>query len=151
MNFTANTNVLQKKFNYRIYLLQKLRNLNVNKDILQTFYRSFIESILTFSCMCWYGSLTMADKKRVDKVLNVCSKIVSESQASLSELYEHRCVQKAKSIMSDTTHVLSNKFVQKESNCRSGCKYVLPRYKKSRTTKSFIPMAIGVLYNYECH
>ena len=49
LNFDQNTALIQKKCHSRMYLLQKLRNLNVNPSVLQMFYRAFIESVLTFS------------------------------------------------------------------------------------------------------
>ena len=44
LNFDNNANYDNKKCQSRIYLLQKLRELNVNKSVLQLLYRSFIES-----------------------------------------------------------------------------------------------------------
>ena len=110
LNFSSNTKLLQKKCQTRIHLLQKLRNLDVNTLVLKTFYRSFIESILTFSFICWYACLSMEDKKKVDRVVNICSKIVGESQESLSVLYQKRCLQKSMSIISNETHSLNRLF-----------------------------------------
>ena len=141
LNFNANTFYLHKKCQSRIYLLQNLRNLNVNSYVLKTFYRSFIESILTFSFMCWYACLTMDDKKKVDRVVRVCGKIVGESQVSLSELYKKRCVQKANTIISDSNHVLAQNFVL----LPSGKRFREPLYRLKRTKNSFIPQVIKFL------
>ena len=141
LNFSSNTKCLHKKCQSRIYLLQKLRNLDVNTFILKTFYRSFIESILTFSFICWYTSLSMEDKKKVDRVVNVCGKIVGESQESLSVLYQKRCLQKAKCIISDDTHALNPKF----DLLPSGRRYREPFFRLKRTKNSFIPQAVKLL------
>ena len=130
-----------KKCQSRIYLLQKLRNLNVNSYVLKTFYKSFIESILTFSFMCWYACLTMDDKKKVDRVVRVCGKIVGESHVSLSELCKKRCVQKANTIISDSNHVLAQNFVL----LPSGKRFREPLYRLKRTKNSFIPQVIKFL------
>ena len=55
LNFDQNTALIQKKCHSRMYLLQKLRNLNLNPSVLQMFYRAFIESVLTssFLGMVW--------------------------------------------------------------------------------------------------
>ena len=141
LNFSSNTKCLHKKCQSRIYLLQKLRNLDVNTFILKTFYRSFIESILTFSFICWYTSLSMEDKKKVDRVVNVCGKIVGESQESLSVLYQKRCLQKAKCITSDDTNALNPKF----DLLPSGRRYREPFFRLKRTKNSFIPQAVKLL------
>ena len=68
-------------------------------------------------------------------------KIIGERQESLNVLYERRCVQKGKAIMSDSKHVLVDFFEVlpsgrriKESKCRT-----------TRTKKSFVPQAIRLL------
>ena len=141
LNFSANTKVLQKKCQSRIYLLQKLRNLDVSTYVLKTFYRSFIESILTFSFLCWFSGLSMDDKKKVNRVVNVCCKIVGESQESLNSLYQKRCLQKAENILSDDTHVLNSKF----ELLPSGRRFREPLYRLKRTKNSFIPQVIKIL------
>ena len=141
LNFNANTNYLHKKCQSRIYLLQKLRNLNVNSYVMKTFYRSFIESILTFSFISWYSCLTMDDRKKVDRVVRVCGKIVGENQESLSDLYKRRCVQKAKSIITDSNHVLAHNF----ELLPSGRRYREPFYRLKRTKNTFIPQVIKFL------
>ena len=107
LNFDQNTALIQKKCHSRMYLLEKLRNLNVNPSVLQMFYRAFIESVLTFSFLGWFGSLSVKNKTVLARVVNVCSKIVGERQASLNELYESRAVRKGRKIAGDSAHVLA--------------------------------------------
>ena len=52
----------------------------------------------------------MDDRKKVDRVVRICGKIVGENPESLSDLYKKRCLQKAKTIISDDKHVLACKF-----------------------------------------
>ena len=85
LNFDQNTALIQEKYHSRMYLLQKLRNPSANPSVLQMFYRAFIESVLTFSFFGWFGSLSVKNKTVLARVVNVCSKIVGERQASLSE------------------------------------------------------------------
>jgi hypothetical protein len=106
----SNTLSIHKKCQSRIYLLQKLKKLGVNSRILQTFYTSFIESVLTFSFICWYGSLCVRSKGVLDRVVNVCGKIVGVQQQSLSVLYERRVTRKASNICTDRSHVLAHHF-----------------------------------------
>ena len=106
-----------------MYLLQKLRNLNVNPSVLKMFYRAFIESVLTFSFLGWFGSLSVKNKTVLARVVNVCSKIVGERQASLSELYERHAVLKGRKIAGDSAHVLARHY----ELLPSGRRYRMPR------------------------
>ena len=125
-----------------MYLLQKLRNLNVNPSVLQMFYRAFIESVSTFSFLGWFGSLSVKNKTVLARVVNVCSKIVGERQASLSELYERRAVRKGRKIAGDSTHVLARHYVL----LPSGRRYRIPKTRTLRAKNSFVPRSI-VLWN----
>ena len=62
--------------------------------VLRTFYRSCIESVLTFSFLCWFGGLNVKSKNVLNKVVNVCGKVVGERQEHLSQLYERRVVRR---------------------------------------------------------
>ena len=58
-----NTDDICSKGQQRVFFLRKLNQFNVNKSLMDKFYRSFIESILTFSMVCWYGNLNEKTKK----------------------------------------------------------------------------------------
>ena len=49
----------------------------------------------------------MNNKNVLARVVNACSKIMSEKQASLNELYESRAVRKGRKIAGDSAHVLT--------------------------------------------
>ena len=87
-----------------------LRSLNVSAAVLRTFYRSSIESVLTFSFLCWFGGLNVKSKNILNKVVNVCGKAVCERREQLSQLYERRVVRKARVIIDDNNHVLMSFF-----------------------------------------
>ena len=80
-------NFIHKRCQPRIFCLQKLRSLNVSAAVLRTFYQSCIESVLTFSFLCWFGDLNVKSKNVLNKVVNVCGKVVGERQEQLSQLY----------------------------------------------------------------
>ena len=52
----------------------------------------------------------MSDKKKVDRIVNVCNKIIGEQQESLNVVYERKCLQKGKAIMSDSKQALVDFF-----------------------------------------
>ena len=141
LNFDANTKSIQKKCNSRVYCLQKLRSLNVNSTVLKNFYRCFIESVLTFGFLCWFEGLSVKNKNVLNRVVNVCGKVVGESQESLGALYESRVARKAKAIVRDSSHILAQHY----QLLPSGRRFRVPKLSTVRAKKSFIPTSIQIL------
>ena len=141
LTFAVNTDRIHKKCQSRIFCLQKLRSLHVDAKVLQAFYRCFIESLLCFSFLCWYGSLSVKCKNVLNRVVNVCSKVVGERQMSMNELYERRVRKKARAIANDSSHVL----VQHYERLPSGRRLRAFKTKTCRMKNSFIPMSISFL------
>ena len=57
--------------------------------------------------MCWFGGLNAKSKNVLNKVVNVCGKVVGERQERLSQLYERHVVRKARVIVDDNSHVFA--------------------------------------------
>ena len=115
----------------------------MNGTVLQGFYKCFIESVLTFSFICWYGSLSVKIKNVLDKVVNVFSKIIGVKQKSRNALYERRAIRKAQALTADKSHGLSKYF----ELLPSGRRYRTPSCRTLRTKNSFIPHSIFLLNN----
>jgi len=141
LSFTANTDLINKKCQSRIYCLQKLRNIHISPKILENFYHCFIESILTFCFTCWYGNLSVRNKNVLNRSVNVCSKIVNVTQKSLNELYEHRVRMKSGKIVIDHSHPLSKYY----ELLPSGKRYRFPKCRTLRTRNSFIHKSIELM------
>ena len=107
-------------------------------NILQSFYRCVIESVITFSFLCWFGSQSLRNKNVLGRVVNICSKVVGAKQVSLNELYECRVVRKARRIVNDSSHVLAQHF----ELLPSGRRFRVPKFKTLRTKNSFVPRSI---------
>ena len=52
----------------------------------------------------------MKSKNVLNKVVNVCGKVVGERQEHLSQLYEGHVVQKARMIVDDNSHVIAKHY-----------------------------------------
>uniref|UniRef100_A0A1A8BSL2 Reverse transcriptase domain-containing protein n=1 Tax=Nothobranchius kadleci TaxID=1051664 RepID=A0A1A8BSL2_NOTKA len=76
LKFASNTEDILRKCQQRLYLLRKLNSFGVRKDILLTFYYSFIESIITFSIPCWFYSVSLQYRNRLQSTVKVCSRII---------------------------------------------------------------------------
>ena len=141
LTFTANVNAVNKKCQSRIYCLQKLKSLNINANVLQGFYRCFVQSVLTFSFICWFGSLSIKNKNVLNRIVNVCSKIVGVKQEGLTVLYERRVKGKAGVIASDKSHGLCRFY----ELLPSGRRYRAPKSRTLRSRNSFIPSSISLM------
>ena len=52
----------------------------------------------------------MKSKNVLNKVVNVCGKVVGQRQEHLSQLYERRVVRKASVIVDNNSHVLAEHY-----------------------------------------
>ncbi len=89
-----------------MYVLRKLNSFCVQKKILRTFYTTFIESVLSFSFLCWYSSLSLRNKNRLQTLVRTCSKIIGVPLRSLAEFYKQQMLRKTRSITGDDSHPL---------------------------------------------
>ena len=138
---SISTDSISKRANQRIYLLRKLNSFGVCRKILCTFYQSFIESLLTYSFICWFGGITVKDKKCLNDIVRVCCKITGVQLQDLSSLWTMRVVQKAHRILAVPDHVLGSEFAVMPS----GRRYYVPARRTNRYASSFIPSAIRLL------
>ena len=79
----------------------------------------------------------MKNKNMLAMVVNECSKILGERQASLNELYDSRAVRKGRKIAYDSAHVLARHFELLPS-------WRMPRTRTPRAKNSFVPRSISL-------
>ena len=63
----------------------------------------------------------MKSKNLLNKVVNVCGKVVGERQEQLSQLYKRRVVRKALVIVDDNSHVLAKCYEILPCACVRAC------------------------------
>ncbi len=107
--FESNTSLLCKTLQ-RLYCLRKLAKFNVDKTLLTLFYRSFVELVVIFSLIYWYGSITVTQKNSISRLIKVSSCITGSKQKGLKELYQKQMLRRIESILSDSSHPLQAEF-----------------------------------------
>ena len=75
------------------------------------FYKSCIQSVLTFSFICWFGNVNEKDKNNLQRIVNISSKVTGVKQSTLTALYEKQVVNKATRILADDTHMLHGEYI----------------------------------------
>ena len=141
LTFQENTDLLVKKASQRLYLLRKLCSFHVSEKVLETTYKSLIESIITFNITAWYGNLTVRNKTKLGRVVQTASKIIGRPQTSLNDLYNRFLLRKAILIVNDEIHPLNEHF----NLLPSGRRYRVPRCRVNIYKNSFTPSAIAIL------
>lgn len=136
LRFRDNTDVIVKKAQQHLFCLRKLNCYGVDQGIL-TRFPSFIENILTFSFISWFTSLCVSDKKQVERVVMLSSKIIGKTLLSLVQLNSAQIRKKAYKMM-DGPHVVYDCFTLMPS----GMRFRLPVCKTNRRRSGFIPEAL---------
>ena len=112
-----------------------------NYIMAEMIYRSLVESILTFNIGIFYGHLTVKQKNRLNKIVNIATKLKNLKQKSLNDLYQQAISKKSRSIINDPTHPLYSCY----EIMPSGKRYRTPAFKRQLYNKSFIPSAVRFL------
>ena len=110
-------------------------------DLLQSFYWCYTESVLTFSFISWFGGLRVKNKSKLNKVVNVTSKIVGRQLCSPSDLHERRVIEQSMKIIGNISYILASQY----QILQSGKHYRVPQFKTVRGKPSFTPTSIKLL------
>ncbi len=110
LNFNMNVEKMCRKGLQCIHCLQKLSHFHVDKTLVALFYKSYVESVLTFSLICWYGNTSIKARKTLSKTVKMCSKVMGVPVQLSYNLYSRQVVRKAHTILSDCAHPLHSEF-----------------------------------------
>lgn len=84
LTFKINTDHVFKKCSQHLHLLRKLNSFGVSQSILETVYKSLLENILSFNMIMWYGNLNIKGRNKLQKIVNMASKILATETFELS-------------------------------------------------------------------
>ncbi|KAK3561725.1 hypothetical protein QTP86_012698 [Hemibagrus guttatus] len=104
LTWSVNTSELLKKAQQRLHFLRVLRKNNITQRLLVSFYRCSIESLLKYCICVWYTSCTVAQRKALQRVINMAQKIIGCPLLNLEELHSSHCLKIAQNIIKDTSH-----------------------------------------------
>ena len=89
------TDTVVKKAQQRLFFLRQLKKSELRSEILVQFYRSAIESILTFSISVWFGGISQCQRSTLDRVVKTDSKIVDIELNSLTVIIQRQIQKKS--------------------------------------------------------
>lgn len=90
------------------------------------FYKSFIESLLRYCIICWYGHYKITHKNKLGRTVKTCVK--SWGSSRLNEVYRLYLTEKANMVCMDTSHPHAVEFQPLPSHLR----YMYSKIRASR-------------------
>lgn len=126
------------KAQQRLYFLRKLKHALLPHHLLINFYRTTIESLLTYCCAVWFASCTEQNRKDLQRVVRAAERVIGTTLPPLRDIYTGRLQKKATCISKDPTHPGHHLF----SPLPSGKRYRALRTKTKRLLNSFFPQAV---------
>jgi len=141
LNFQENCEAVCKKGQERLYCLRKLHHFNIDKTMMTLFYKSFIETIISFDLVAWFGCVSVKHKNNLNQIVKWSSKLTGESQLHPMTLYEKQLQKLAMAITNDSLYPLNREF----QSLPSGRRLKVPICRATRFKNSFVPAAITLL------
>ncbi|KAJ8050478.1 hypothetical protein HOLleu_03698 [Holothuria leucospilota] len=94
LNWNVHTKFVKDKDCQRLYFLRKLKQCKVDVTIMKLFYQSVIQSVLTFSIICFFGSMPKKHRDELERVRKSAERCIGSSLPSLSLIYEKCLIKK---------------------------------------------------------
>ncbi|KAI4885627.1 hypothetical protein NFI96_005524 [Prochilodus magdalenae] len=116
LDWSANTDILYRKGQSRLYFLRRLGSFNICRKLLQMFYQTVVSSCLFYAVVCWGGSIKKRDEMRLDKLVGRGGSVVG---VELVKVAERRTLHKLLCIMDDDGHPLHTIIMDRRSKFSS--------------------------------
>ena len=143
LSWHTHVTTMCSKIPQHLHFLRRLRLFGVSRNIMLTFYRASIESILRYGISSWFGNLTVAYKSQIARLVSMAGKIMGMSTPpnTPKSIFDQAVMRQARNIMSDPLHVLNPEY----DLLPSGRRYRIPWCEYNRYKHSFIPLSITML------
>ena len=104
LTWSTHINSIAIKARQRLHHLRRLKRFRASPQVLQSFYRCAIESIMTGNITAWYGNSTKQDLKPLRRVVKAAERIVGKPLKTLKDIDASRCASKTARILKDPSH-----------------------------------------------
>ena len=140
LNFKDNCKAVSRKGHQRLFGLRKLSRFHIDRTMMTLFYHAFIESVLAFSLVSWFGNLPLKERNSLNQIIKWSGRLIGETQLSLESLYTKQLQRLASSISNNVSHPLASEF----QLLPSGRRFIVPRSRTTRYRNSFVPAAVSL-------
>ncbi len=109
LSFEANREAVCRKGHQRLFFLRKLCKFHIDKTLIM-FYHTYIESVLSFCLVSWYGNLSLKSRNSIDQITKWASSLIGEPLRTPASLYIRQVQRVRDSILRDRLHPLYYEF-----------------------------------------
>ena len=125
-----------------MYCVRSLRRIGICSDLIAMFYNATVPCVLLYNSAAFYGLLTQALKKDLNRPYKLCGKIADSSLIQCNELiYNKRGQSLAKNILKDSDHPLNGEYIM----LPSGRRLRVPRMRTQQFNNTFVPRSIMLM------
>ena len=129
------------KAQQRLYYLRKLRSSHIPRPLMVNFYNCAVSSVLTYGFLVWFSNATQADQQALQRVVRSAGKITGTTLPEITDIYNVRCLKRARGILRDHNHPAHHLF----RLLPSGRRYESIGAKTKRLSNSLYPQAVRLL------
>ena len=140
LSWSVNTSHLVRKAQQRLFFLRRLRSFEVCSEMLHMFYQSVVASVLFYAAVCWGGSMTDRNSRRLDRLVKKASSVLGRSLDPLGAVVERRTRSIVQSILENDRHPLHSILEGQRSS--NSWRLISLRCRTERFRRSFVPSAI---------
>ena len=135
LHWSDHINNIKSKTNKRLYCVRKLGQFKVDRTLITLFYKSIIESVLSFCITFWAGKSSKGDRIKVDRIIKISEKFTTHVP-HLDELHNKKTLDKIISISKDVKQPLYRFLNKSKSNRIDGYSHIMT--KTERHSRSFL-------------
>ena len=136
LHWCDHINNIKFKANKRLYFVRKMGQFKVDRKLITLFYKSVIESVLSFCITCWGGNSSKGGRIKVHRIIKISEKFTTYVP-HLDELYNKKTLDKIISISKDVKRPLYRFLNKSKSNRIDGYSHIMTTKKQSVTQDLF--------------
>ena len=130
------------KIHKRMYFIRKLSYFGIDKTLINLFYKSTLQSIITFCIVAWGGNTRESDRDKIDSLIRKVNKITKVDNPFFQQLFESACITKFIKIEKDINYSIHRKIVRSK---RPPHRLIFSNMKNERHRQSFLPYATRIM------
>ena len=140
--FSEHVNLKCKKANSNLYFVRSMVKLNVNTELVTSFFNTVVMSTLMYACVAFYGLLTNSLARELERPVRICRKMRRDCVLdNLYDVYKKSMLVFTKKIRDDDAHPLHLNY----NLLPSGRRLRVPHSRTQRFKNTYVPMSISLV------
>ena len=102
------------RINQRMHFVRKLNYFRIYKKLISLFYRSTVNSTISFCVEAWGGNTTEKDFKKINRIVKCATKLTGIDRYMFQEFFISTCINKCKQILKYPSHPINHQILMEE-------------------------------------